>query len=71
MLFLFIVIFFFDDETDNDGSGSRSCITCAFPFFSGSFVGHVSGVGFGVFVLTRIDSIGDFVLLVVFLPMGV
>ena len=39
----------FDDESDDDGSGSSSPVTCAFPFFSGNSVGCVSGVGSGVF----------------------
>ena len=59
----------FFGESDNDGSGSGS------PGKSvGSAVesvGGVSGVGFGVFVLTGIKSIGDVVLLVVFVPRGV
>ena len=45
-----------DDESDNDGSESRSSGTCAFPFcFEESVdrvdnsVGHIRGVGFGVF----------------------
>ena len=47
---------FFGDESDNDGSGSRSPSTCAFPFCSGKFVGSagksvgsVSCVGSGKF----------------------
>ena len=49
-----------------------------FPFFSGKSVGSVResvgricGVGSVIFVLTGIKSIGDVVLLVVFLPKGV
>ena len=52
---------FFDDESDNDGSGSRSPDTCTFPFCSskcvgnvGKDVGGVSGVGSGVFIPTGI-----------------
>ena len=59
-------IIFFDDESDNDGSGSGSPGTCAFPFCSVNSISRVSGVGFSVFVLTGIESIGDVVMLVVF-----
>ena len=70
--FLFLSrFFFFDDEPDNDGSGSGSYGTCAFTFCSGNSVGRGIGVGSGVFVLTGIESIGDFVLLVMFVPIGV
>ena len=62
---------FFDDESDNDGSGSRSPGTCTFSFCSGKSVGRVSGLGSGVFVPTGIESIGDVVLLVLFVPRGV
>ena len=55
----------FDDESENDGSGSRSPGTCDFPFCSGKFVGSVgksvggvSGIGSGVFVSTGIKSNG-------------
>ena len=65
----------FDGESDDDGSGSGSAGTCAFPVCSdesigsvGRSVGHVSGVGSGVFVLTGIKSIGDVFPLVVFVP---
>ena len=61
----------FDNEDDDDGSGSRSPGTCCFPFFSDEYVGRVSGVGSGDFVPTGINSIGDVVLLVVFVPRGV
>ena len=62
---------FFDNESDDDGYGSSSSGTCAFPFFSGNSVGRDSGVGSVVFVPTGIDSIGDVVLLVVYVPIGV
>ena len=69
---------FFDDESDNDGSGSGSPNTCTFPFCSGKSIGsvgksigRVSGVGSGLFVLTGIESIGDVFPLVVFVPRGV
>ena len=42
-----------------------------FPFCSGNYVDSVSDVGSGVFVLTGIESIGDVVTLVVFVPRGV
>ena len=68
----------FDDESDNDGSGSRTPGMCAFPFCSDEFVGSVgesvgrfSDVGPGFFVPTGIKSIGDVVPLVVFVPKGV
>ena len=56
-------------------SRSGSPCKCNFPFFSGKFicsvgkpVGGVSGVGYGVFVPTGIESIGDVVMLVLFVP---
>ena len=57
---------FFEDEYGDVGSGSGSPGMCAFTFCSGKFVGGVgkyvggvSGIGSGVFVPTRIESIGD------------
>ena len=64
-------LYFFDDESDNYGSGSGSPGMCAFPFCSVKYIGGVSGVGSGDFVLTRIESIGNVVLLFVFIPRGV
>ena len=52
--------FFFDDESENDGSRYGSSGTCAFPFFSGNSVDRFNGLGSGVFVLTGINSTGDF-----------
>ena len=43
--------------------------TWGFPFFSSNYVGRVSGVNSGVF-FTGIESIGDVVLFVMFLPRG-
>ena len=72
---VFIVqrIRFFNDESDNDGSGSGSAGTCAFPFCSdesvssvGKFVGRVCGMGSGVVVPRGIQSISGFFSLVVF-----
>ena len=40
---------FFDDESEDDGSGSGSPGTCAFSFCFGNSVGRVSGVGSGIF----------------------
>ena len=74
-----------DDESDDDGSDSRSAGTCAFPFRFEESVGHVDDsvgnvdgsfcrvcvVGFGVFVPILIKSMGDIVLLVVLLTIGV
>ena len=62
---------FFDDGCDNDGSGSGSPGMFAFPFYSGNSVGRVSFIGSGVFVPSGIESIGDVVPLVVFVPRGV
>ena len=58
----------FDDESEDDGSGSRSPGTCNFPFCSGNFVVSFSGLGSGIFVPTGIESIGDIVLLFMFIP---
>ena len=74
-----------DGESENDGSDSGSSGTCTFPLrFDESvgsvgdsvgrvddFVGCVSGVGSGFFVPIGINSIGDVVPLVVFVPKGV
>ena len=73
-----------DDESDDDGSDSGSDGTCTFPFCSGEPVGHVDksvgrvdvslgcvcGVGFGVFVLIGIESHGDVVPTIIFVPIG-
>ena len=73
-------LYLFGDESNDDGSVSGSPGTCAFPFCSGKSVGSVDeavvrvcvcGLGYGVFVLTGIESIGDVVPLVVFVPKGV
>ena len=69
--FFLLRFFFFDNESDIDGSGSGSSGTCAFPFFSGNFVGCVSSVGFGVFVLIGIESIDDIVPSFVLKTLGV
>ena len=68
----------FFDESDNDGSGSGSPGTFDFPFSSGKSVvsanesvGSVSGVDFGDFVPTGIESLGVVVPLVVLVPIGV
>ena len=67
-----------DDEYDNNGSDYVSAGTCAFPFrFEDSvggvydYVGLVPGVGSGIFVPMGIQSIGDIVPFVVFMPIGV
>ena len=69
---------FFDNESDDDGSDYRSAGTCNFPFRSdqsvgrvGESVGCVSGMGSGIFFQIGIESIGEVVLLVVFVPKGV
>ena len=71
-------LYSFKDESDNEGSGSWSPGTCAFPFFSGKSigsvvksVGRVHDIGSGIFVSIGIKSISDVVLLVVFVPIGV
>ena len=64
-------LYFFDDECDNDGSGSSSPGTFDFPFSSGKSVGSVSGICSGNFVPIEIESVGDFFQLVVFVPRGV
>ena len=62
-----------DDESDDDGSTSRSAGTCTFPFCFEESVDHVDdsvgcvrGVGSGIFSLTGIESIGEVFSLVVF-----
>ena len=50
---------YFFDESDNDGSGSGS---------PGKSVGSDGDMGFGNFVPTGIESLGDVVPLVVFVP---
>ena len=77
-LLSFDELYLFDDESDDDGSGSGSADTCDFPFCSdesvgsvGKSVGRVSGMGSVIFVPTGIDLIGDIFLLVVFVPKGV
>ena len=61
----------FLNESDNDETVSGSPGTCDFPFYSGHSVGRVSGVGYGIFVLTGIESIGDVFVLLVSIPRGV
>ena len=68
----------FSHYSDTDGSGSVSPCTFAFPFSSGNSVGSssqsvgsVSGVGFGGFFPTGIESLGDVVILVLFVLIGV
>ena len=56
---------------DDDGSGYRSSGTCTFPFCFGKSVGSFSSIGAGVFVPTGIESIGDIVMLFVFVLRGV
>ena len=71
-------LYSFNDESDDNGSNSGSAGTCDFPFrFNesvgrvGEYVGRGSGVGYSVFVLTGIKSIGDVFLLVLLVPKGV
>ena len=60
-----------DDESDDAGSDSGSTGKCAFPFRFDDPVGHVYGVGFGVFFPIAIKSNCEVVLLIVFTPIGV
>ena len=69
---------YFFDESDNNGSGFGSAGTFAFPFSSvksvcsaGEYIGSVSGVVSGSFVLIAIESVGDVVPLVMFVQRGV
>ena len=68
---LLLRFFFFGDESKNDGSGFGSSGTCDFSFYSENSVGSVSGIGSDVFVPTGIESMGDFVPLVLFVPIEV
>ena len=49
----------FFDKSDNDGTGSKS---------PGKYVGSDGDIGFGNFVSTRIESLGDVVPFVMFVP---
>ena len=40
---------YLNDESDDGGSESGSSGTCAFPFCFYNYVGHVGGVGSGIF----------------------
>ena len=40
------LLFFFDDESDNYGSGSGSSGMCSFPFSTGNYVGRVIDSGY-------------------------
>ena len=62
--------YFLNDESDDDGSNSGSDGTYTFYFLFGESIGRVCGVGYGVFVSTGIDSIGDIFPLVVPIPIG-
>ena len=70
-LISFDQLYLFDDEYDKYGSGYGSPGTCAFPFFSGKYVGSISGVGSDDFVLNGMESIGDVVPLSVFNLRGI
>ena len=59
----------FFDESENDGSGSGSPGTSVGS--AGESVGSVNGVGFGNFVPTGIESLGDVFTFVMFAPIGV
>ena len=70
-LLSFDELYLFAGEYDDDGYGSGSPGMCTFSFCSGKSVGFVSGVGSGVFFLTRIESIGDVVPFFFSVPIGV
>ena len=58
-----------DDESDNDGSDSGFSGTCYFPLRFDDSNGCFSGLGYGVFVPTGVDStcnLFPFVVLVLF-----
>ena len=60
-----------DDESEYDGYNSRSSGTCPFPFHFDDSIGCVSGVGFGIFSQTGVESNCDIVTFVLFVPIGV
>ena len=67
-----------NDESGDYGSDSWSAGTCTFSFCFEEPAGRVDDsisrvhdMGSGVFVPTRIESIGDFVPLVVLIPIGI
>ena len=71
-------LYFFDNESNKHGSGSSSPGTFAFQYCSeksvssaGESIGSVSSICSGNFVPIEIDSIGNFVPLIVLLPRGV
>ena len=74
----FYELYFFVNKSDTDGSGSSSPSIFSFLFSFGKYVGtddeyvgSFIGVGFGNFVPTGIESLGDVVQCVVFVPIGV
>ena len=60
-----------DDESDDDGSVSGSSGMCFFPLRFDNYVGHVSGLGYVVFVTTRVDSKCGVFAFIMFVPIGV
>ena len=60
-----------DDESDDDGSDYGSSGTCFFLLRFDDSVGHVSLLGSGVFVPTRVKSKCDVFEFVVFMPIVV
>ena len=61
-------LYLFDHESNYFGSGYGSPDACAIPSYSvkavgsvGKSIGHVYGMGSGVFVLIVIESIGDLI----------
>ena len=68
----------FDDESEDNGSESGSTGTCTFPFRFEDYVGRVEnsvgrvrGMVSGVLFTIGIKSIGDIVLLIMLVPIGV
>ena len=60
-----------DDEPDDNGSDSGSSCTCSFPLYFDDYVGRVSGLGYGGFIPTVVNSKCDIFDFVVFVPIGV
>ena len=60
-----------DDESDDDGFNSGSSGKYAFSLSFKDSVGHISGLGFGIFSLIRVNSKCDIVVFVLFMSIGV
>ena len=60
-----------DDDSEDDGSDSRSSGTCAFPLRFYEYVSPVSGLGYVMFVPIVVESKCDVVTFIVFVTIGV